>query len=95
MDQWTPTQRYSWGGYALGPVANNTLDQGFLWESGRFVPANFDFAAGATGLPAALRTPQPVVPAACLQRGADGRASLPGGCLVPPLAVCRSSLVEP
>jgi len=81
MDNWTPSARYSWGALPLGPVANSPLDQNFLWERGIRAESNVDFVE-----PNEAKT-LPVVPAGCLP--------LRGGCLVPPLAVCRKDLKSP
>ena len=96
MDAWVPSGRYSWGAYPLGPVANNVLDQGFLWESGNRAPANYSLMefAQKTGVNRPLSSfsqefqqSLPVVPQGCMP--------LKGGCMVPPLAECRSDLKAP
>ena len=81
MDNWLPSAQYTWGAFPLGPVANSVSDQNFLWERGNLALSNFDLMDP--------REPQslPVVPAECLP--------LQGGCMVPPLAVCRQNLKSP
>lgn len=81
MDNWVPSAQYTWGAYPLGPVSNSVKDQNFLWERGDRTLSNFDLAD-----PTQSRPP-PVVPAECMP--------LRGGCMVPPLAVCRQDLKSP
>jgi len=97
MDTWVPSGRYTWGAFPLGPVANNVTDQDFLWESGNRAPANYslmNLAPMSGGVDSPLsslsqefRQTLPVVPQGCMP--------LKGGCMVPPLAECRSSLRNP
>ena len=96
MDTWVPSGQYSWGAFPLGPVANNLADQGFLWESGNRAPANYSLIDNTrttgvdrplSGFSQEFQQILPVVPQGCMP--------LKGGCMVPPLAECRSDLKNP
>jgi len=97
MDPWLPSSRFSWGAYPTGPVANNLADQSFLWDRGNRAASNYSLIDMATpgGFQEVLagpirrefQTALPVVPPQC--------TPLKGGCMVPPLAECRSSLKTP
>jgi len=96
MEYWPTSSRYSFKEYPLGPVASNQSDQGFLWLGGDRAPSNFSFIDASEKDPAKdplglvaqeFRQALPVVPAGCMP--------LKGGCMSPPLSLCRSGIKYP
>lgn len=84
MTTWTANEQYSWGAYPLGPVSNSVWEQDFLWDRGQRTLSNFSLTSTPPAIEEEFHKPLPLVPAACLP--------LRGGCFVPPLSQCRSTI---
>jgi len=79
--EWTQSSKYAWDAYPLGPISNNVQDQNFLWDRGMRSASNLDLNYD-------LSKP---FDKAGMQMPDECAFRLPG-CMVPPLAICRSGM---
>lgn len=80
--EWRPDAKHGWGAYPLMPIANDVVDQTFLWDRGQRSSSNIDL--NFSGQPGPFAKANYQMPTEC-------SFQLPG-CQVPPLAVCREGM---